>query len=32
MEAVFNDEGGWRTRFVHMHERIKDRERQVKIK
>lgn len=26
MEAVFKDEGGWRSRFVQMHERIKDRE------
>lgn len=32
MEAVFKDEGGWRDRFVHMAERIKDRERHVKMK
>ena len=32
MEAVFKDEGGWRTKFVHMYERIKDRERQVKLR
>ena len=32
MEAVFNDEGGWRSRFVHMHERIKEREHRVKSK
>ncbi|DBA89700.1 TPA: hypothetical protein ACH3X2_004590 [Trebouxia sp. C0005] len=32
MEAVFKDEGGWRARFVHMHERIKDRERHVRSK
>ncbi|DBA94303.1 TPA: hypothetical protein ACH3X1_001915 [Trebouxia sp. C0004] len=30
MEAVFKDEGGWRARFVHMHERIKAKERHVK--
>ena len=32
MEAVFKDEGGWRARFVLMHERSKDWERHNKKK
>ena len=27
MEAVFRNEGNWRSRFVHMHERVLAQER-----
>lgn len=32
LESVCKDEGGWRVKFVQMHDRLKGRERQSHIR